>query len=522
MIPGSSSRSRNESVYSTVSSMAELEEKKEADSRLLQSQPISFIDLAFARSDPRDLSVTYMASFMKAWQEVGSGGVDRTRVIQSMRARQRWSVVAGCDVSWGIGAQLRKIMKITPLDLKDVVLLSWGPTWAHQKAKATDELVSSTALAEEVRTSEEYRALVQAYGQGTAMYVEVVDGDMAAQVTNTAFDHLLDGRGKMESRVLIHRMMPMLLLGQLVAPEDRESFYDGVMCFFVPSREPKSTFFLKLFAGSGDIRLCIVSFRTVQIGHWRGSLLLVELAPDSRSLTTQPKRNQIVDSFRAPRSCSLSSLSPSFGRRAPLPYFSSQSLAPLSVEEEQQHMGKMWGEHAEERRQEAWQRATTMQGDGAEVNASTAEEGGGVGERGRRREEGGREEERRTAGVYAFPGLACITLSANENQMRGLLKGAVERQSLFVTGRAPTSLHQQAFGPGNSADGKGARGKLGRTVDLQRRKQEERDSKDLAASNSGETTGVVGEEDDELDAVLANAVGPGLDDVVMSQVLNDC
>ena len=87
--------------------------------------------------------------------------------------------------------------------------------------------------------------------------------------------------GDMGSRVLLHRTTPVLLLGQLVAPDDREAFYEGYMCFSVPSRREKSTYFLRWFTGDGEIKLCIVSFRPVQIGHRHGLQMLVETAPDS-------------------------------------------------------------------------------------------------------------------------------------------------------------------------------------------------------------------------------------------------
>jgi len=96
-----------------------------------------------------------------------------------------------------------------------------------------------------VRASEDYRTLAQAQDEATAMYLSLLDGERIVQVTNAAFDRLLESGGDMGRRVLLHRTMPMLLLGRLMAPDDREAFYEGFMRFFVPSRREKSTYFLK-------------------------------------------------------------------------------------------------------------------------------------------------------------------------------------------------------------------------------------------------------------------------------------
>lgn len=203
-------------------------------------------------------------------------------------------------MSWGVSDQLGKFMRVVPLDLEDTASILWGPARAGRMNEARNELVALIALADEARASDDYRTLVQAQDETTAMYVGVLDGDRIVQVTNVAFDRLLEGSGEIGSRVLLHRTIPVLLLGQLVAPDDREAFCEGFMRFFVPSRREKSTYFLKWFAGDGEIKLCIVSFRPVQIGHRHGLQMLVETAPDSnRYLTTQPHRNQVIDTFRA-------------------------------------------------------------------------------------------------------------------------------------------------------------------------------------------------------------------------------
>jgi len=176
-----------------------------------------------------------------------------------MRVWQRWSAVVGGDVSWGVSNQLGKFMRVVPLDLEDTASTLLGPARAQRIVKVQEELLALTTLADEVRASDDYRTLAQAQDKATAMYVSLLDGDRIVQVTNAAFDRLLESGGDMGSRVLLHRTTPVLLLGQLVAPDDREAFYEGYMRFSVPSRREKSTYFLKWFTGDGEIKLCIVS-----------------------------------------------------------------------------------------------------------------------------------------------------------------------------------------------------------------------------------------------------------------------
>ena len=92
-----------------------------------QPLQISLIDLALARSDPRCLSVSYLAAFEKVRREVGNDGVDRTRVIQLLRVWQRWSAVVGGDVSWGVGEQIGMFMQIVPLNLQTPPRFHWVP-----------------------------------------------------------------------------------------------------------------------------------------------------------------------------------------------------------------------------------------------------------------------------------------------------------------------------------------------------------------------------------------------------------
>jgi len=510
----------------TVALLAEVGEKEEGmdeqrTTRILQT---SLIDFAFARSDPRRLTTSYLAGFVKMRQEVGDDGVDRTRVIQLIRAWRRWSAVAGADVSWGLGNQIMKLMRIVPLDLENAASISLGPARARRKAKAQEELVAMTTLADEVRASEEYRALAQAQDEATPMYVGVLDGDVVVQMTNAAFDRLLGGSGEMGSRVLVHRMMPMLLLGQLVAPDDREAFYEGFMCFFVPSRRKKNASFLKWFAGDGEIRLCIVSFRSVLIGHRHGIQLLVETAPDSRYLTTQPHRNQIIDIFRARSPSSSPSTSPSIGLNRPSSSLSlsmASSPPPLLTMARGRQMGEAWGESAGRSQQGSWRMATNVTGVGSEAETGTVEGGGGRGGGGGGGGGGVREGEGMTASAFSFPGLACLfvadALPTGEGQREGLNE---KRECLFTTGLGPGNLLR-----GSSQDwryGKGASGKLGRMERLRRRRQEEGGfgGSGISSSSSGssESSGMREGGDAELVAVLASALGPGLDDEEMSRV----
>ena len=473
--------------------------------------------------------------FAKTRQEVGVGddGVDRARVIQLMRVWQRWSAVVGGDVSWDVSNQLGKYMRAVPLDLKDSASILLGPARAQRMVKAQEELLAMTTLADEVRASDDYRTLAQAQDEATAMYVSLLDGDRIVQVTNAAFDRLLESGGDMGSRVLLHRTTPVLLPGQLVAPDDREAFYEGYMPFFVPSRQEKSIYFLKWFTGDEEIKLCIVSFRSVQVGHRHGLQMLVEMAPDSRHLTTQPHRNQVINTFRASSPSSSASIglkrpssSSSPSQKPPLP------RVPLAGGRQ---TGEAWGATAGRSRQGAWRRGTFVGEAGVEADASTAEGGGmgggggGAGEGGGEESTGGGGGEGIAAEAFPFSGLACLTLGnalpTDEGLMRGLLRVDVERQSLLTTGLAPKSL-LLASGQDWHLCGEGARGKLGRMEELRRRREgggagSGGTTTVTSSKGSSKSSGMVEEGDEELDAVLASVVGPMLDDEEMSRVFGD-
>lgn len=126
-----------------------------------------------------------------------------------------------------------------------------------------------------------------------------------------------------------------------------------------------------------------------------------------------------------------------------------------------------------------------------------------------------------TAGAFSFPGLACLSvadaLPTGEGQREGLNE---ERECLFTTGLGPANLLR-----GSSQDwryGKGASGKLGRMERLRRRRQEEGgfggSGTSCSSSGSSESSGMREGGNEELVAVLASALGPGLDDEEMSRV----
>ena len=116
-------------------------------------------------------------------------------------------------------------------------------------------------------------------------------------------------------------------------------------------------------------------------------------------------------------------------------------------------------------------------------------------------------------------------MPTGEGQRRGLLEGAVEKQCLFTTGLAPGSL-LRASGQDWRLCGEGARGKLGRMEGLRRRREGGGEGSGsstttvTSSKGSSKSSGMVEEGDEELDAVLASVVGPGLDDEEMSRVLD--
>lgn len=298
-----------------------MEEEKEADTKnqglqVLQPLQISYIDLALARRDIHCLSATFVTAFENLRREGGNDGMDRTRIIQSMRVWRRWSVLVGRDVTWGMADKVAKLMHILPIDLEDAASISHGPAQARRKGKVQEELAYLAARAEEVRATEGYLALLQAQHHRTAMLLALVDGDRLIQVGNAAFDRLVEDAREMMGRALVHRTTVLWLLAQLVAPDDRRAFFEGfVQVLFMPGRWEKATCFVKLFNEDGEIRLHIVSFQRVAVGLRHGVQILLERAPNSKYLTAQPHRNQIIDTFRmvsSPTSpASVSSASPS-------------------------------------------------------------------------------------------------------------------------------------------------------------------------------------------------------------------
>lgn len=260
---------------------------------------LSLTELALARHNPQRLSAEYVMCFHKVRREFGSEGIDRRRVIECMRIWQHLSVLVGGDVTWGMADKVGRSMGISAVDMEDAASVALGPTRSRRKGRAQEEVAILARLVDEVRTMPDYKILARTQHESLPTFLGLLAGERLVQVTNAAFDRMVEGAGRIMSSAFVHRTTCILLLAQLVAPDDRSTFFEGFMqALFVPSRCFKSTFLLKWFQGDGEIRLCIVSFRPVKVGHLSGVQILFEAAPQSKRLTSRPHRNQVIDTFR--------------------------------------------------------------------------------------------------------------------------------------------------------------------------------------------------------------------------------
>lgn len=260
---------------------------------------LSLTELALARHNPQRLSAEYVMCFYKVRREFGSEGIDRRRVIECMRIWQHLSILVGGDVTWGMADKVGRSMGISAVDVEGAAAVALGPTRSRRKGRAQEELAILVRLVDEVRTMPDYKILARTQDESVPTFLGLLAGKRLVQVTNAAFDRLVEGAGRIMSSAFVHRTTCILLLAQLVAPDDRSTFFEGFMqALFVPSRCFKSTFLLKWFQGDGEIRLCIVSFRPVKVGHLSGVQILFEAAPQSKRLTSRPHRNQVIDTFR--------------------------------------------------------------------------------------------------------------------------------------------------------------------------------------------------------------------------------
>jgi hypothetical protein len=226
-------------------------------------------------------------------------------VLGIMRNWHAFSLLAGCDASHGLVAEVAKMMEITSLELEGKEMLEIEPsmTWRLRNAKESMQGLQRKSIW--LGQSERFRRLDEA-ARGTGILMLSFSDQETVRASNSAYERFFFGPGELFETMMRRKALPIFLHPSLVCPEDRESFMETVFkLYFARDIPATQTHLLKLVGRDGKIHLFLLRVHHSKRAGGDGGemeedfVLYLEKAPPSRHITSRPSANlQITQNFR--------------------------------------------------------------------------------------------------------------------------------------------------------------------------------------------------------------------------------
>ncbi|GAB5036796.1 zn-c6 fungal-type dna-binding domain protein, partial [Nannochloropsis oceanica] len=254
------------------------------------SSPSPLLDLVIERIDFKPMVHLYMQAFHELREE---GLVDRRRAIGLLRMWMNLGLLFGgnSDPTLGMFSQVQDSLGISGVELEDPVYLAHEAPLSVRRQRLRETQADSMA-GERAKALRLTPAFQHADDGRRAVYLATVDGADSSVATNHAYDTFYRRPGELMQDMWERRCLISFLLASVVAPEDRLSFFRGLLYSTLTTCPAKMTGLVKCFDRQGNMTLFLVEARAIQLSPTAWAAMSIhEPAPSSRHITSPPRHH---------------------------------------------------------------------------------------------------------------------------------------------------------------------------------------------------------------------------------------